>query len=86
MATSLDVLIKNTTIVDGTGRPRYNGDIGIAAGKVAAIGQVAGEAEQAGNPENQQRGRERQEVRKPGRLGTEPGMRGIAEDLGRVEG
>jgi len=45
MAASLDVLIKNTTIVDGTGRPHYTGDIGIAAGKIATICQVAGEAE-----------------------------------------
>ena len=36
---------------------------------------VAGEPEQAGNPEDQQRGREGQEIRKPRRLRTEPGMR-----------
>lgn len=35
----MDVLIKNGTIVDGSGAPAYQGDIGIAAGKITEIGQ-----------------------------------------------
>ena len=44
MTAPLDVLIKNTTIVDGTGRPRYTADIGITGQKIVAIGQVVSEA------------------------------------------
>ena len=39
-----DLKITNGTIVDGTGKPRYQGDIAIQDGKIAAIGQVDGEA------------------------------------------
>lgn len=35
-----DLVIKNGTIVDGTGAPRYRADVGIAEGKVAEIGKV----------------------------------------------
>lgn len=35
-----DVLIKNGTIVDGTGKARYQGDIGINGEKIAAIGEL----------------------------------------------
>ena len=37
---SYDVLIKNGTVVDGTGAPRQRADVAIAGGKVAAIGKV----------------------------------------------
>jgi N-acyl-D-amino-acid deacylase len=33
-----DILIRNGTIVDGSGLPRYRGDIGIADGRIACIG------------------------------------------------
>ena len=39
-----DVLIKNGTIVDGLRMPAYRGDIGIRAGKIAAMGNVGGDA------------------------------------------
>jgi len=32
------LVIRNATIIDGTGAPRYGGDIAIASGRVAAIG------------------------------------------------
>ena len=35
---SIDLLIKNGTIVDGTGRLRYDADLGISGGKIEAIG------------------------------------------------
>jgi N-acyl-D-amino-acid deacylase len=36
-----DLVITNGHIVDGTGSPWYSGDIGIRAGKIAAIGNLA---------------------------------------------
>ena len=39
-----DYLIKGATIVDGTGAAPYSGDIAIAGGKIAAIGQADGPA------------------------------------------
>lgn len=41
-----DLIIRNALIVDGTGSAAYNGDLAIAAGKIAAIGAVPGEARQ----------------------------------------
>lgn len=35
-----DVVIRNGTIVDGTGRPAYAGDVGIVGDKIAAIGDL----------------------------------------------
>ena len=39
-----DLIIKHGTIVDGTGAPRYEADLGISGGKIAAIGQISGPA------------------------------------------
>ncbi len=39
-----DYLIRNATIVDGTGAPPATGDIAISDGKFAAVGEVAGRA------------------------------------------
>jgi N-acyl-D-aspartate/D-glutamate deacylase len=39
-----DLLIKNGTIVDGTGAARFRGDVAIAAGKIAEVGKVSGGA------------------------------------------
>jgi N-acyl-D-aspartate/D-glutamate deacylase len=35
-----DILIKNGTIVEGTGLPRFQGDIGIKNGRIAKIGKI----------------------------------------------
>src|SRR5208282_2232143 len=35
-----DILIRNGTIVDGSGMPRFRADVGIANGKIAAIGRL----------------------------------------------
>ena len=44
MAGSYDTVIKNTTIVDGTGKPKYTGDIGVRKERIAAVGRVRGQA------------------------------------------
>jgi N-acyl-D-aspartate/D-glutamate deacylase len=36
-----DVLIKNGQIIDGTGNPYYYGDVGVKAGKITAVGNLA---------------------------------------------
>ena len=35
-----DLLIKNGTVVDGSGLPRFQSDVAIAAGKIVAIGKI----------------------------------------------
>src|SRR5262245_9628325 len=37
---SYDLVIRNGTVVDGTGAKRYRADVAIAGGKVAEIGKV----------------------------------------------
>jgi N-acyl-D-aspartate/D-glutamate deacylase len=39
-----DILIKNATIVDGSGKDRYTGDIAIKEEKIASIGNLSGDA------------------------------------------
>ncbi len=39
---TFDTLIRNGTIIDGTGRPRFTAHLGIARGRIAAIGTLAG--------------------------------------------
>jgi N-acyl-D-aspartate/D-glutamate deacylase len=41
-AGDIDLVIRNATIVDGTGAEPYEGDVAIADGKIAAVGKVAG--------------------------------------------
>ena len=42
---ALDLLIRNGTIVDGSGGPRYPGDVGIRQGQIAEIGRIRAGAE-----------------------------------------
>ena len=37
---SYDLLIKNGTVVDGTGAPQYQADVAVANGKIAKIGKI----------------------------------------------
>ncbi len=39
-----DVIIRNGTVIDGTGGPRQQADVGIVDGRIATVGRVDGEA------------------------------------------
>ena len=41
-----DLLIKNGTVVDGSGNPGYRADVGVNGGKIAAIGRINERAKQ----------------------------------------
>ena len=41
-AMAFDLVVKNGMIVDGSGLPRYRGDIGVKDGKIAEIGRING--------------------------------------------
>lgn len=41
-----DLLLKNGTVVDGLGTPRYRADVAVADGKIAAIGKITDGAKQ----------------------------------------
>jgi N-acyl-D-aspartate/D-glutamate deacylase len=41
---SYDLIIRNGTIVDGTGAPRFTGDVAVKNGLIAAVGHVQGDA------------------------------------------
>lgn len=44
-AADFDIVIRNGRIVDGTGNPWSDGDLAIKAGRIAAVGQVAGKGD-----------------------------------------
>jgi len=39
-----DLIVRGGTIVDGTGRPRFTGDVAVQGGLIAAVGKVTGAA------------------------------------------
>jgi N-acyl-D-amino-acid deacylase len=44
MTERLDVLIRNTTVIDGTGRPAFRADVGVRGERIAVVGVVSGQA------------------------------------------
>src|SRR5215468_9998836 len=46
---ALDLLIRNGTIVDGSGSARYSGDLGIKGGRIVEIGRIRAGAERTMN-------------------------------------
>src|SRR5580765_1933423 len=43
---SYDLIIRGGTVVDGSGLPRYQADVGIKDGRLTAIGKVSGPADE----------------------------------------
>ncbi len=41
---TFDLVVKNGMIVDGSGLPRYRGDVGVKDGKIVEIGRLSGAA------------------------------------------
>ena len=48
---AFDLVVKDGMIVDGSGLPRYRGDIGVKDGKIAEIGRINGAAKETLNAE-----------------------------------
>ena len=51
---AFDLLIKNGTVIDGSGMPRYRADVGITNGKIARIGRIREATKEVIDAENQQ--------------------------------
>src|SRR5215471_21238171 len=43
---SYDLIIRGGTVVDGSGLPRYQADVGIKGGRITSIGKVSGPADE----------------------------------------
>ena len=43
---SVDLLIKNGTVIDGSGAPRFAADVAINDGKIVGIGRLSDKADQ----------------------------------------
>jgi len=43
---AFDLVVKNGMIVDGSGLPRYRGDVGVKDGKIVEVGRVSGAAKE----------------------------------------
>ena len=48
-----DLLIKNGTVIDGSGLPRYRGDVAVRHGRIAAIGRIRSGAREVIDAEGQ---------------------------------
>ena len=50
---SYDLVVRNGTVVDGSGLPRYRADVGVVSGKIAKIGRITEKGEQEIDAEGQ---------------------------------
>ena len=50
---SYDLVIKNGTVIDGTGLPRYRADVGVVGGQIAHIGRIRESAKETIDAEGQ---------------------------------
>jgi N-acyl-D-amino-acid deacylase len=41
---ALDIVIRNASVIDGSGAPRFGADVGIADGKIVEVGRIGGPA------------------------------------------
>ena len=39
-----DLVIRNGTVIDGSGMPRYRADVGVHQGRIASIGRIRDQA------------------------------------------
>jgi N-acyl-D-aspartate/D-glutamate deacylase len=37
-----DLIIRNATVIDGSGAPAFEADVALAAGRIAAVGVLSG--------------------------------------------
>ena len=44
---ALDLIVKNGTVIDGSGLPRYRADVGVQGGRIVEIGRIRAPAERA---------------------------------------
>ena len=50
---SYDLVIKNGTVIDGSGLPRYRADVGVRAGRIVTIGRIREQASEVLDAEGQ---------------------------------
>ncbi len=48
-----DLVVKNGTVVDGSGLPRYRADVGIRHGRIVALGRIGGRAQETVDADGQ---------------------------------
>src|SRR5256885_16571824 len=48
-----DLVIKNGTVIDGSGLPRYRADVGVNGGKITTIGRIRENAQEVIDAEGQ---------------------------------
>src|SRR5687767_5013950 len=48
-----DLVIRNGVVIDGSGMPRYRGDVGVSGGRIAAIGRIRESAREVIDAEGQ---------------------------------